>query len=88
MAAGSTGYYPMTHELERLEKKVDILLEAAAKLVLLEERQTVQADTIKAIEIKVDRVEKDLDKWVQRGIGVWAFAATAFTLYQALQGTT
>ena len=77
----------MTHELERLEKKVDILLEAVAKLVLLEERQTVQADTIRAIGIKVDRVEKDLDKWVQRGIGIWAFAATAFTLYQALKGS-
>lgn len=77
----------MTHEFERLEKKVDILLEAVAKLVLLEERQTVQADTIRAIEIKVDKMEKDLDKWVQRGIGIWAFAATAFALYRALQGT-
>jgi hypothetical protein len=88
MANATTPYDSMTPELNRLEKKVDILLEAVTKLVLFEERQSVQAVAIKTIGIKVDKVEKDLDKWVQRGIGVWAFAATVFTLYQSLQGTT
>jgi hypothetical protein len=78
----------MTQEFNRLEAKVDSLLEAVTKLVLFEERQSVQAATIKTLGIKVDKVEKDLDKWVQRGIGVWAFAVTTFTLYQSLQGTT
>ena len=30
----------------------------------------------------VDRVEKKVDQWVNRGIGVWVFAAVLFTFVQ------
>jgi hypothetical protein len=86
MANATTPYDSMTPELNRLEKKVDVLLEAVTKLVLFEERQSVQAVAIKTIGIKVDQVEKDLDKWVNRGVGSWAIAATGLFLFQVFGG--
>ena len=32
----------------------------------------------------IDRVEKKVDQWINRGIGVWALAGVAFVLFQAL----
>ena len=67
----------------RLERKVDDLTDAVTKLVLFEERQTVQALAITSLSSRVESTEQKLDMWVNRGIGVWAFAVTIFTVYKA-----
>lgn len=76
----------MTQEFNRLEAKVDSLLEAVTKLVLFEERQSVQAVAIMGISVKLEKVEKDLDKWIQRGIGAWALVITLWTVLQSYRG--
>lgn len=87
MAESTTYYDLMTPELIRLEKKVDTLLDAVTKLVLFEERQSVQSLAITRLADRTDDVEKKLDMWVNRGVGAWAIAAIAFTIYQALKVT-
>jgi hypothetical protein len=77
----------VTPELDRLERKVDTLLEAVTKLVLFEERQSVQSLAITSLANRTDDVEKKLDMWINRGVGAWAIAATALTLYQTFKGT-
>lgn len=67
----------------RLERKVDDLTDAVTKLVLFEERQTVQSLAITSLSSRVTSTEQKLDMWVNRGIGVWAFAVTIFTVYKA-----
>lgn len=77
---------PPTYEADnftRLENKVDSLTDAITKLVLFEERQSVQALAISAIVTRVTITEQKLDMWINRGIGVWALAMTAFTFYKA-----
>ncbi len=76
----------MSPELDRLERKVDSLLDAVTKLVLFEERQHVQATAITSLTYRTDKVEKKLDMWINRGVGAWAIAATALTIYQTLNG--
>ena len=72
-----------TNDLYRIESKVDDLTQAVTKLVLFEERQTVQAISIAALTLRVASTEQKLDMWVNRGIGVWALAVTLFTIYKA-----
>ena len=67
----------------RLESKVDELTDAVTKLVLFEERQSVQAAAITSLTTRVESTERKLDMWVNRGIGVWAFAVSAFTLFKS-----
>lgn len=74
-------------DITRLERKVDSLTDAVTKLVLFEERQTVQALAIKGLTSRVTDFEQKLDMWINRGMGVWAFAFTAFTLYKTLGPT-
>lgn len=73
---------------ERLEAKIDKLTEAVSRLVLVEERQTNQGERIGALEQRVSACEvfsrasdQKIDKWVNRGIGVWAVAAAIFALF-------
>lgn len=73
-------------ELLRLEQKVDGLTEAINKLVLFEERQFIQGQALVALTDRVSTFEKKLDMWINRGVGVWALAATALTLYQTFKG--
>lgn len=77
----------------RLESKVDRLTEAITTLVRLEERQATHGQRLGAVEERITAVEatlqavdRKLDSWVNRGIGIWAFACVAWTLYLALRG--
>lgn len=79
----------MEADLRRLEEKVDKLTDAVMRLVLIEERQSTQGERIGKVEAQVAvhessilAVDRKIDKWVNRGIGVWAFAVTMFTLIQ------
>lgn len=78
-------------DFKRLENKVDKLTDAVSKLILFEERQATQGERIGAVEAKVSvhesslqRVDRKIDQWVNRGIGVWAAAAIVFSLFQYL----
>lgn len=79
----------MEEDLRRLEVKVDKLTEAVMRLVLLEERQTTQAERIAAAETRLKAAEDQIrvtdskiDRWVNRGVGMWAFAALLFTIIE------
>jgi len=71
----------------RLEAKVDKLTDAVMRLVVIEERQTAQAERMTAVETKVTnndaaiiKVDRKVDQWVNRGIGVWLAAVSVFAL--------
>lgn len=73
----------------RLESKVDKLTDAVQRLILIEERQTTQGERIgkceSAIavnEVTIQKVDTKVERWVNRGIGVWAVAVVMFTLLQ------
>jgi uncharacterized coiled-coil protein SlyX len=79
----------LSSDFRRLESKVDKLTDAVMRLVLIEERQTTQGERIGACEAKlastettVQRVDKKVDQWINRGIGVWAVAVVLFTVMQ------
>lgn len=76
-------------DFRRLEHKVDKLTDAVSKLILFEERQAIQGARIGTIETKIgvhevhlQRIDKKVDQWVNRGVGVWAAAAVVFSLVQ------
>lgn len=80
-------------DLRRLESKVDRLTEAITTLVRLEERQATQGQRLGNLEERVTAaeatllsVDRKLEQWVNRGIGLWSFAVVAWTLYLALKG--
>jgi len=78
-------------DLRRLEDKVDKITDALNKLVLVEERQTNQGVRIGELEREVvalrtsgSSTDKELARWVNRGIGVWVAVGilfAAFTTY-------
>ena len=76
-------------DFKRLESKVDKLTDAVGKLILFEERQANQGARIGAVEAQLSvhddalqRVDRKIDQWVNRGMGVWAAAAVVFSLVQ------
>lgn len=76
-------------DFHRLEGKVDKLSDAIQKLILFEERQVNQGERIGAVEQRVTAVEvtttkidKKVEMWINRGIGVWGLAVTIFALVQ------
>jgi len=78
-------------DFRRLESKVDKLTDAVGKLILFEERQATQGERIGTIETKIgvhevhlQRIDKKVDQWVNRGVGVWAAAAVVFALVKYL----
>lgn len=78
-----------SEDLRRLEQKVDKLTDAVQRLILIEERQTTQGERIgkceSAIavnETSIQKVDTKVERWVNRGIGVWAVAVVMFTLLQ------
>ena len=81
---------PVSQEdFNRLEAKVDKLTDAISKLILFEERQATQGERIGKCETKiaiieqqVARVDVKVERWVNRGIGVWALAVSLFALIQ------
>lgn len=83
---------PETADLLRIERKVDQLSDAVAKLVLIEERQTTQGGRIGLVEQRLaaqeasqQATDRKVDMWINRGIGVWALAATLFALGKTLK---
>lgn len=78
-------------DFKRLEAKVDKLTDAVGKLILFEERQANQGERIGAVEARcgihdasINKIDKKVDQWVNRGIGVWGLAVTIFALLQFL----
>lgn len=74
-------------DFARLEHKVDRLAAAVEKLIIVEERQTTQGDRIKSLETKVEELaranldlERRLEKWINRGIGMWMLASAALAV--------
>ena len=83
---------PDTADLLRIERKVDRLSDAVEKLVLIEERQTTQGGRIglveqrlAALEASLQATDRKVDMWINRGIGVWALAATLFAILKTLK---
>lgn len=76
-------------DFRRLEQKVDKLTDAIQRLILIEERQSTMGERIGVLESKVSvnedlthRVDRKLDQWINRGIGVWGLVVTLFTVFQ------
>lgn len=76
-------------DFKRLENKVDKLTDAVTRLILVEERLSTQGVRIGSLETRaalsetaVQRVDRKVDSWVNRGIGVWGLAVTVFALLQ------
>ncbi len=76
-------------DFRRLETKVDKLTDAVSKLILVEERLANQGERIGRVEKSIAVVENDLsvttrnlEQWVNRGVGVWAAAAVIFAIVQ------
>ncbi len=80
------------NDFRRLESKVDKLTDAVGKLILFEERQATQGTRIGNVETKIEvhdvhlqRIDKKVDQWVNRGVGVWAAAAIVYSAIQFLK---
>ena len=76
-------------DFKRLESKVDKLSDAIQRLILIEERQSSQGERIGKVEQRVANVEGQhnkldtkVERWINRGIGVWGLAVTLFALLQ------
>ena len=76
-------------DFRRLESKVDKLTDAVGKLILFEERQANQGTRIGAVETQLgvhesmlQRTDRKIDQWINRGIGIWAAAAVVFSVVQ------
>jgi uncharacterized coiled-coil protein SlyX len=75
--------------LDRLERKVDRLTDAVMRLVLIEERQSTQGERIGALEQRaaahettMQKTERKVEQWINRGIGAWAIAVLLFVLVE------
>lgn len=72
-------------QMERLEAKVDKLIDAVQRLVVIEERQRATGERIGVVESRQDKTEENLmllrrdhEKWTNRIIGgYFAVASTA-----------
>lgn len=78
--------------LVRLENKVDRLTEAITHLVRIEERQMTHGVRIGEIEDRVTTLETEhratdgkVERWINRGIGLWALAALLWTVYLGMK---
>jgi len=76
-------------DFKRLENKVDKLTDAVGKLILFEERQANQGERIGSVEAKISvhdaalqRVDKKVDQWVNRGFGMWGAAIVVLSIFQ------
>lgn len=76
---------------ERIERKVDGLVEAVKALVLIEERQKQDWRRMDAfdkrladLKAQADATDQLLQKWINRGIGAWALAATVAAAFKYL----
>ncbi len=62
-------------DFQRLEAKVDKLTDAIQRLGKCEANIAVHDQAI-------NKTDKKVDQWINRGVGVWAAAAVLFTLVQ------
>lgn len=76
-------------DFKRLESKVDKLTEAVTRLVLVEERLSNQNERIGRVEQRISvtetshaKLDSKVERWINRGIGVWGLAVTLFALLQ------
>lgn len=76
-------------DFRRLEAKVDKLTDAIQRLIIIEERQSTMGERIGTLESKVavqdstlHRIDRKVDQWINRGIGVWALAAAMITFLE------
>lgn len=76
-------------DFRRFEKKIDLLSEAIGKLVLVEERQSNQkveiAELHKDVEanrVAIEKLQRQVDQWINRGIGVWGVAIVIFAILE------
>jgi hypothetical protein len=76
-------------DFHRLETKVDKLGEAIQKLILVEERQATQGARIGVVEQRMssletahNKLDRKVEMWINRGIGVWGLAVTLFALLE------
>lgn len=76
-------------DFRRLEQKVDRLTDAIQRLIIIEERQSTMGERIGSLESKtavhetfLHRVDKKVDQWVNRGMGVWAVAVALLAMLQ------
>lgn len=77
-------------DFNRLEAKVDQLHKDYTALIVMQERQTDQGKRIGELEqrMKADEevtklVDKKVDSWVNRGIGVWLVVVVLFAIANA-----
>lgn len=75
-------------DLNRIEEKVDKLADAVNRLVLIEERQSAQGQRIGKIEertaaseAQIVSVDRKVDQWVNRGMGIWLIASALLWIY-------
>jgi hypothetical protein len=76
-------------DFDRLEAKVDILVERLEKVILFEERQknqmkelndlSAEITVLKAAQVATD---KKVDQWINRGMGVWALAGVMWAIFE------
>ena len=78
-----------TQDFYRLEKKVDRLTSSLDKLLVFEERQKNQGERVGDLETelgvlrsKIEESDKKMERWINRGVGVWAVAVALFTFFQ------
>ena len=76
-------------DFRRLESKVDKLTDAVMRLVLIEERQSTQGERLNNVESRlaghdsaIQKTERRVDQWINRGIGAWALACVIFAMVQ------
>lgn len=80
-------------DFSRLERKVDKLSENLSNLIRFEERQVHQEKRISDTEtdigrnqVRLDFLEKTIDKWINRGIGMWILAGLIWGLVKVYFG--
>jgi len=78
-------------DLLRLESKVDNLTDAITQLVRVEERQITHASRLDMLEAELKAskealvaVDRKVDSWVNRGVGMWAVVMVAWAIYSAV----
>lgn len=76
-------------DFRRIESKVDKLTDAVTRLILLEERQTNQGERIGSVEARssvlengLQRTDRKVDQWINRGLGVWIAVGVIFTIVE------
>lgn len=74
-------------DFRRLEEKVDRLVEGFNRLAVVEERQSSNNSRVQELEKQVaaqralhEVLDKTVNKWINRGVGVWGVVGALWTL--------